>query len=641
VRRPAAALPLIPLALVILAAACGSTSVTNVTSPGAVRCTASIGTSSNTVPAQGGTISVSVTAARDCTWSADSEAAWLKLTSTSGQGAATITVTASSNDAAAARTGSITVNDQRLDLTQDGRGCAISLGGPAGTVPASGSHGSLTISTLAGCPWTLSSSAAWVVPATTSGTGASTVAYDVQANTDVAREATLSAGTARFVVSQAAAPAAPACTYALDASQRDFPASCGSGAVAVTTQAGCSWSVSGGASWITVPGSGGSGSGTLAYSVAANTTPASRQATLTIAGRVYTVTQQGIACTVTITPPSQTFTAAGGSGTIQITTPAGCTWTAASNAGWTLLAASSGVGAGQLSYQVQSNTDTASRTAAITIGGQTHSVTQQGASCSVSITPPSQSFTAAGGSGSVQVTAPLACSWTATSDAAWVVPTPAGGAGSRQLTYQVAANADAASRTATLTIGGQTHSITQSGAAPVCSYDLTPAARNVTAAGGAFSVHVAAATGCAWTAVSSATWIVVGTGAGAGSGDADIAYTVTANPDPAPRSGTITVAGKTHTITQDAAAPVCTYALTPGERTFAPAGGSGSVTVTTGPTCGWTAISDSLWVTVLTPVGIGTGTINYVVLPGAVNVDRTATITVNGQVHTVRQRSTN
>jgi hypothetical protein len=584
---------------------------------------------------------VTLNAARDCTWSAQSEASWLKLSSTSGQGAASITVTASSNDAAAARSGSITVNDQRLDLTQEGRGCTISLSGAEGSLPASGGRGSLTLTTLAGCPWTLTASASWVVPAVTSGTGAATIAYDVQANSDVAREATLSAGAARFLVSQAAAPAASPCTYTLDAPTRDFPASGGNGSVAVTTQAGCAWSVGGGASWITVQTSNGSGNGTVAYSVAANSAPTTRQATLTIAGRVYTVTQQGIACTVSLSPMSQNFPAAGGSGTIQITTPAGCAWTAASNAGWALLAGASGVGPSQLAYQVQPSTEATARTASIVISGQTHTVTQQGVACSVSITPPSQNFAAAGGDGTVQVTAAAGCAWSASSDAPWVVPSAASGAGSRPLTYQVAANTDAASRTATLTVGGQTHTITQSGAAPACTFDVTPASRNVTAAGGAFSAHVTAGSGCAWTAVSSAPWLTIAMGSAAGSGTADVGYTVAANPDATSRTATVTIAGKVHTVTQDAAAPVCTYALTPPERQFTPSGGSGTVTVTTGATCPWTALSDSAFVTVQTPAGTGTGTISYVVAPGPANVDRTATITVNGQVHTIRQRRTN
>jgi hypothetical protein len=62
--------------------------------------------------------------------------------------------------------------------------------------------------------------------------------------------------------------------------------------------------------------------------------------------------------------------------------------------------------------------------------------------------------------------------------------------------------------------------------------------------------------------------------------------------------------------------------------------------VTTGPTCAWTAVSSDGWVTVTNPNGTGTATINYVVGSTGTGVDRTATITVNGQVHSIRQRRT-
>jgi hypothetical protein len=496
---------------------------------------------------------VTVNAARDCTWSAQSQASWLKVATTSGQGAATISVTAAENEAAAARTGGITVNDQRLDFTQEGRGCTIMLSGPTEPIAATGGNGALNIGTLAGCPWTVTTSAPWVVPSVTSGSSATTVPFEVQPNTDTAREAVITVGAASVTISQdAAAVVATPCTFTLDEATRDFPAAGGNGSVSVNTQSGCSWNVTGGASWITVNGTSGTGSSAVTFTVAVNTAPVARQATLTIAGRVYTVTEQAAACMISITPMAQSFSAAGGNDTVQVTAPAGCTWTASSSTSWAQLGATTGTGSAQLPYQVQASTDTAARTAV-------------------------------------------------------------------------------------LTIGGRTLTITQNGVTPACSYDLTPATSNFVATGGSSTVHVATGTGCAWTAVSNMPWITIPSQGASGSGTADVAYTVAANTTTSTRSGTITIGGKVHTVTQDAAAPVCTYALSPPERTFQPAGGSGTVTVTTGPTCTWTAVSNAGFVTVLTPSGTGSGTINYFVASGGNNVDRTATITVGGQVHTVRQ----
>jgi hypothetical protein len=93
-------------------------------------------------------------------------------------------------------------------------------------------------------------------------------------------------------------------------------------------------------------------------------------------------------------------------------------------------------------------------------------------------------------------------------------------------------------------------------------------------------------------------------------------------------------------VTQDPPPAACNYSLSPASREFEPAGGSGTVMVTTGPTCAWTAVSSAGFVMVTNSSGAGTATINYVVGSAGMGVDRSATITVNGQVHSIRQRRT-
>ena len=126
----------------------------------------------------------------------------MQLASTSGQGTATIAVNVSANNAAAARSGAIVVNDQRIQLSQEGRGCTITLSGATDPVPAAGGRRSLQIATLQECPWTIATSApSWLQATVTSGSGPATVAYDVQANSGNAREASLTVGTRSFIVS--------------------------------------------------------------------------------------------------------------------------------------------------------------------------------------------------------------------------------------------------------------------------------------------------------------------------------------------------------------------------------------------------------------------------------------------------------
>lgn len=77
--------------------------------------------------------------------------------------------------------------------------------------------------------------------------------------------------------------------------------------------------------------------------------------------------------------------------------------------------------------------------------------------------PDAEGFTAAGASGVVTV-ASMSCSWTATSNDSWITITSgSSGTGSGTVSYFVSAKTTGGARTGTMTIGGQTFTVTQSG----------------------------------------------------------------------------------------------------------------------------------------------------------------------------------
>ncbi len=80
------------------------------------------------------------------------------------------------------------------------------------------------------------------------------------------------------------------CTYALDSGGEAFSAAGGTGAVNITTAAGCSWSLLGPPSWVTNATSG-TGNGTLTYRVFSNPGP-DLAVTSTIGGVPYDVEQE-------------------------------------------------------------------------------------------------------------------------------------------------------------------------------------------------------------------------------------------------------------------------------------------------------------------------------------------------------------
>ena len=92
-------------------------------------------------------------------------------------------------------------------------------------------------------------------------------------------------------------------------------------------------------------------------------------------------------------------------------------------------------------------------------------VTQTGTSCDYSISPLSREHGSGAESGNFSVTAPAAdCLWDATSNASWITIESGSGVGDGTVDYSVDANPTNSSRTGTLTVDGQTFTITQAGA---------------------------------------------------------------------------------------------------------------------------------------------------------------------------------
>jgi len=99
----------------------------------------------------------------------------------------------------------------------------------------------------------------------------------------------------------------------------------------------------------------------------------------------------GGTCTFSVSPTNASFTAAGGTSTVNVTTSAGCDWTAVSNNSFiTINSGAGGSGNGIVNYSVAENTSPSSRSGSMTIAGINVTVTQNGAitGCSNALTNP-------------------------------------------------------------------------------------------------------------------------------------------------------------------------------------------------------------------------------------------------------------
>ena len=348
-------------------------------------------------------------------------------------------------------------------------------------------------------------------------------------------------------------------------------------------------------------------------------------------------------CNYSVSPASQPFTASGGAGVVSITAPDTCDWTAVSNDSWiTITSASTGSGNGSINYSVLEKLSTGSRIGTITIAGETFTVTQEGGTCTFSITPASQAFiTSAAGAGIVSVTAaPGSCDWTAISNASWITVTSGStGTGNGGVGFSVSENTSVVPRTATITIAEETFTVTQAGKVPSrCTYSITPTQQAFAWDGGTDSISVEAPNNCNWTAISNNTWITIDSG-NSGNGNGTVNYSVSQKLSAGSRTGTITIKDETFTVTQ-VGSGVCTFTITPTSQTIAAASGTDSVDVTATPpgSCDWTAITNASWITVTSGnTGSGNGSVSYSVSENTSIFPRTAIIDIAEQTYTVTQ----
>ncbi len=200
------------------------------------------------------------------------------------------------------------------------------------------------------------------------------------------------------------------------------------------------------------------------------------------------------------------------------------------------------------------------------------------------------------------------------SNANWLTITSAtSGSGNGTVSYTVAANNNGSARTGTLTIGPQTFTVTQAADNPAPTLaSLSP--NGIAASSAAFTLTVTGtnfinASAVRWNGSDRSTTFVSNTRLTAAITVADVASAGAANVtvfNPAPGGG----ASNTLSFT----VVNCTYTIAPTSQSFNPFGGAGSVSVTAGNVCNWTATSNVNWITITSGgSGVGNGTVNYTV----------------------------
>jgi hypothetical protein len=139
-------------------------------------------------------------------------------------------------------------------------------------------------------------------------------------------------------------------------------------------------------------------------------------------------------CAYTILPAGNAFTNTGGTGSIDVTSSSSfCTWRVSPSESWITITSDSSESIessdGTVTYSVAANPG-AARSATITIADQTHTVEQEAAPCTYTISPPSQSVGENGGAYDVTVSATHSgCEWSTPEVDSWFRLSPTSGSG--------------------------------------------------------------------------------------------------------------------------------------------------------------------------------------------------------------------
>lgn len=399
------------------------------------------------------------------------------------------------------------------------------------------------------------------------------------------------------------APTPKDCTFTVSPTTRAFESAGGEGVVEVdASRDECQWAAWSDTAWVTVQnGQQRNGVGQVRYAVAPNSAATARTAVVAVATARHTVTQAA-ACNYTLTPDRITVGADAASGTFRVNTADTCAWTAVSSAAWiTVTNGSPGRGTGSVSFSVTPNGTSAERSGAITVDGVAVLITQAGQPlvCTFVFEPDHATVGNGGDVGLFRVMTRDGCTWTPVSSVAWITITLGwSGSGGGSVSYIVAPNDATTERTGTIVVAGQPFRVTQAGQPPTpCTYALAPERASIGSDGGTGTFRVTTPDPCGWTANSSTAWLTVAPDTGRG--PATVSYAAGRNDVTTERTGTITVAGVTFTLTQAGRpAVLCDYAVSP--VAFSPCMANGTLVsrLDVADTCSWTMASTVPWLTI-------------------------------------------
>ncbi len=456
------------------------------------------------------------------------------------------------------------------------------------------------------------------------------------------------------------------CRFSLSQSSRIVGAAGASDTITVNvSDPDCKWGASTDASFISISGDpGGTGTGSIAFEVAANPGSGVRRGAVLVAGRLVRITQFGTGCGFLVSPGNATVLEAGGERSVFVTASAPeCSWSASSAADWlSFPGGASGMGDGVLTLRASSNSTGAGRTADILVGGEPFRVAQLSSACEISLSGVGGVRPQGGGEGRVKVISTgETCPWSASALDPWInIMSGSSGSGPGEVVYRVSENAADEFRTGELTVAGQPFTVVQNGEDTpddnrALAFFFFAAGDNpvvqrcagttaslsddlVDADGRTVQLNIDTDPDCNWRLTQDNKSMIQIQGSTSGVGDGSVPVRINAHNGPQERSGWIYVYPGTLNLKEvrvrQRARAGCNVDATPSAANVNAFGESRTLQVDADDNdCSWTvsAATENPWIEIPQGVAIGRGdgTVDYNVQANASRVRREGRIFVN------------
>ena len=550
----------------------------------------------------GGTGSVTVYAPAGNSWHVKSNVDWITVSSVAGSGTASVTFRVAAYNEISTRAGTLTIADQTFTIRQIGRRMALTT--YAVSTDYFAETIKLRVNALADTEWTVTPNVDWIdVVNAGNGLGGDALSLRVAENASYQRrEGTVTIGTETLTITQLGRTSL---VFKLDRSEFGAAADGASGErAAVTATQDLGWSAAADVPWIEFyPGyAAGSGNGSIAYKVVANSTLYPRSGTITVtavdssvAPKRIEVTQE--AAVATLTMDGYEFEAGGETVSVCVATGTIVGWTVVNTNSWLTIAGQPTAGPADLRLTASVNATVYPRSGVVRIADHDFTVTQKGRGVTVDyeakLFDTDGKTSGSAGENVIRVTAENDVAWIAEADdPTWIIIYSGGsGTGNGTVKYMVAPYVgDGTIRRGTIRIGDKSVTISQR---PYAA-SISPKADWVDGNAGAGEIQVSLDINAVWDVVltdKSQGWIevtVLSRDPSTGRGKVAIKYAD--NNTGKARSAVILIAGEEYTLTQAARQTVEVRAEVEGQGLVTGAGSyelGRDVTLTAVPNAGY------------------------------------------------------